>query len=305
MHYFNYYSKLTIQQIYIFIETAECESITKASEKMHISHSAVSKNILNMESTLELQLFIREKQRIRLTRAGRLLYQELEYALQKMDNAILKAGQMQSVGETVLKIGIPTGTDPALFLIDTVAKFNEKHPECRIYYEDYFYQKLPEALKKKEVDLVISYVLDTGSYQDSCVCNLLVSSPCVACLHKSSPLADKKEISLDELRSYNFLLTDQFAGSNYGKMLLSLCSKYHFAPRTEFLSHSNGVITYNIQKADEVLIADSFAINQNPDVVMVDLKGEKGGLIIAYNSEDQDTMINRFSEEACRYLESI
>ena len=303
MHYFNYYNRLTIQQIYIFIETAECESITRSSENMHISHSAVSKNIQNMETALELQLFIREKQRIRLTKAGRVLYREMKNSLQHMDSAILKASQIQSVGSSILKIGMPTGTNPSSFLIETTEHFQTLFPDCRFYYEDYFYQQLPEKLKKKEVDLVVSYVLDTKNYQDNCVCSLLVESPYVACLHKSSPLAKRKSISLDELRAYNFLITDQFAGSTYAKMLSGLCAKYRFAPKTDFLSHSNGIITYNIQKPDEVVITDSFVMNRNPDVVLVPVKNEFAGLIIAYNSDDQDSLISRFVEESCAYWE--
>lgn len=62
-------------QINCFLEAAECQSFSKAAEKIHISQPALSKNIAALEKELTVQLFERDHfQAVRLTRGGKLFY---------------------------------------------------------------------------------------------------------------------------------------------------------------------------------------------------------------------------------------
>ena len=50
-----------------FLAVAEEQSITRAAEFLHISQPTLSKQIMDLESALNKQLFIRGKKRVTLT----------------------------------------------------------------------------------------------------------------------------------------------------------------------------------------------------------------------------------------------
>ena len=65
---------MTIAQIKYFVTVAKCLSFTKAAEQLFVSQPALSRHIKNMEEELNIQLFVRTSNGIRLTPAGSSLY---------------------------------------------------------------------------------------------------------------------------------------------------------------------------------------------------------------------------------------
>src|SRR5262249_30033766 len=54
-----------------FEAAARHESFTRAAEELHVTQSAVSQQVKALEAALGLRLFNRERQRLKLTPAGR------------------------------------------------------------------------------------------------------------------------------------------------------------------------------------------------------------------------------------------
>src|SRR5688500_12937041 len=61
---------LSSHQLDAFYAVAQTGSFTKAAARLHITQPAVSQRILNLEEELETSLFVRERQKLRLTDAG-------------------------------------------------------------------------------------------------------------------------------------------------------------------------------------------------------------------------------------------
>jgi LysR family transcriptional activator of glutamate synthase operon len=68
-----------------FLETARLKSMAKASEKLNLSHPALSKQIRKMESFYGTSLFIRSAAGVALTDAGELLYQRIPHLLSELE----------------------------------------------------------------------------------------------------------------------------------------------------------------------------------------------------------------------------
>lgn len=67
-----------------FREAARMQSIAKASEALHISHTALSKQIKSLEQRFDVQLFVRTAQGVKLTDAGQILYERSGELLDRM-----------------------------------------------------------------------------------------------------------------------------------------------------------------------------------------------------------------------------
>ena len=69
---------MNIIQMKYFITAARTLSFTKAAQQLYITQPALSRQILSMEKELNLQLFIRTGRNVRLTPAGRILFERFQ-----------------------------------------------------------------------------------------------------------------------------------------------------------------------------------------------------------------------------------
>ncbi|MEV8472658.1 LysR family transcriptional regulator [Ralstonia sp. UNC404CL21Col] len=76
---------MDLRQLRYFVTVATTENIAQASERLHISASPLSRQIIRLEETLGVMLFERERKRLKLTEAGRRLLTEARALLQQAD----------------------------------------------------------------------------------------------------------------------------------------------------------------------------------------------------------------------------
>lgn len=137
MKYFNMLD-IKLSQIQIFLAAAQRESITKAAQYLHLSQSMVSKNIKYLEDTLGLYLFIRDKQHLRLTPAGRHLMEEFSDILALSQKTLEKAHTIQAGASLPVTVGLPDSSNLERIFLDTKnllqkeKKFTNFHTECQV-----------------------------------------------------------------------------------------------------------------------------------------------------------------------------
>src|SRR5260370_3261176 len=81
-----------------FEAAARYESFTRAAEELHVTQSAVSQQVKTLEAQLGVKLFNRERQRLRITPAGRDYLVEIREALDHVGAATERLMQRQSAG---------------------------------------------------------------------------------------------------------------------------------------------------------------------------------------------------------------
>jgi DNA-binding transcriptional LysR family regulator len=62
--------KYTLRQLEIFLAVARHQNISRAAKELHMSQSAASESLLNLEHTFELTLFDRVSNKLQLNAAG-------------------------------------------------------------------------------------------------------------------------------------------------------------------------------------------------------------------------------------------
>lgn len=114
-----------------FISLCDTLHFGRASEACHISPSALTRTIKQMESTLGVQLFERDNRTVRLTREGERFQTYAREALIQWDvirNSLLEEAQ-ELQGEISVYCSV---TASYSFLYDILNKFRRQHPKIEI-----------------------------------------------------------------------------------------------------------------------------------------------------------------------------
>lgn len=102
--------------------------MTLAAEELHVTHSAISRQVQHLEGLLGVALFAGPKNRMHLTEAGATLLAGLSIAFDQMDLAV------RSVADTAegpLDVSCP-GTFTMRWLIPRLYRFSDAHPGIEV-----------------------------------------------------------------------------------------------------------------------------------------------------------------------------
>lgn len=104
-------------------------SVRRAAEEMHVSHSALSRHIRQLESRLGISLFAREGNRLQLTAAGQRLLTVVQQAFGQLSEGILYLDPDNMQGEVVIAATMTISTS---WLLQLLQRFQDKYPEVQI-----------------------------------------------------------------------------------------------------------------------------------------------------------------------------
>jgi LysR family transcriptional regulator, glycine cleavage system transcriptional activator len=113
-----------------FEAAARHESFTHAAKELFLTESAISRQIATLEANLGVRLFVRVKQRVVLTRAGRLYGTQVRRALENLDRDTLSIIAHGSGGGYLELAVLPTFASQ--WLIPRFKDFNDRNPDVRV-----------------------------------------------------------------------------------------------------------------------------------------------------------------------------
>ena len=118
-------------QLDTFIKVADSGSFSKAAEAMYISAPAIIQQINLLEASCGFKLFVRSNHGVKLTSAGRSLYEDAKTIIRLSQDALNKARRLAESSETTVRIGTSLLYKCRL-LPDLWTRISEKHPELKI-----------------------------------------------------------------------------------------------------------------------------------------------------------------------------
>ncbi|SEO95623.1 DNA-binding transcriptional regulator, LysR family [Salinihabitans flavidus] len=135
----------------IFHAVADAGSLTHAGETLHLSQSAVSRQIRALEESLNTTLFHRHARGLILTEQGELLFDATTAMLKRLDAAAarIRDSEDEVFGELRVTTTIGFGT---LWLAPRLPKLYEKYPDLKI---DLMLEERVLDLPMREADLAI------------------------------------------------------------------------------------------------------------------------------------------------------
>ena len=187
-------------QLDSFIRVADSGSFSKAAEAMYISSPAIIQQINLLEASCGFKLFIRSNHGVKLTPAGRSLYEDARTIIRLSQDALNRARRLAESSETTVRIGTSLLYKCRL-LPDLWTRVSEKHPELKI-------EILPmtEYQNRGEVfsALGIQYDLFEGIYGSAgwnglCRFLELDRTPICCAVAKNHRLAGIKKLTMQDL----------------------------------------------------------------------------------------------------------
>ena len=135
----------------IFHAVADAGSLTHAGDKLHLSQSAVSRQVRALEETLNATLFHRHARGLILTEQGELLFDATVAMSKRLDAAAARIRDSEEEVFGDLRVTTTTGFG-TLFLAPRLPKLYEKYPDLRV---DLMLEERVLDLPMREADVAI------------------------------------------------------------------------------------------------------------------------------------------------------
>lgn len=185
-----------------FVEIARRGSYTAASSALHITQSALSEQILDMERELGCRLFDRGRHGARLTPHGERLLPRAESLLQAAADIEREAKQRQRSNRDSFRIAV-TMSPLLSWMPHALADLRHRYPRTDFYVEDAVTAEIFMRVTAGQVDLGIvsqhtEAQLDLSS--TGLTADLLVEDDWVVLVPDAHPFAELGRIPLENLR---------------------------------------------------------------------------------------------------------
>ena len=111
--------------------------VSRAAEALHLTQSAVSKQIKELEAWVDVPLFERSRKRLALTPAGERYEQAVRGVLAQLEAATLELITSDDGGGALHLSSLPTFA--AKWLIPRLPQFQQLHPQVTLHFVPYVY----------------------------------------------------------------------------------------------------------------------------------------------------------------------
>ena len=217
---------MELRHIRYFITVAECLNFHQAAQRLHIAQPPLSRQIRQLEESLGVQLFVRNKRRVELTKAGLAFLEEARVLMAQASHAAEAARQAQR-GETgIVKIGIASGLGGVVSRV--VFEFRKRWPDIEVERRDIFSNFQSHSIRRHEIDVgFLRPPLDHVALD----CELLYEEEFVVILPKAHRLAKRRAVRIHEIAGEPLILFDRNFSSGLYDKILGLYTRQGLSPR--------------------------------------------------------------------------
>ncbi|MFJ6216676.1 LysR family transcriptional regulator [Streptomyces sp. NPDC092296] len=222
--------EISFRQLEYFVAAAETGSVTAAAAKVHLTQSAVSTSLAELEENLGVQLFLRHARGLKLTAPGRQALTDARRLLSGVDGLRDSAREVQSSLSGTLVVGCYS-TLAAVLLPRVIADFVAKYPEVDLGFIEGSDQFLAGQLRSVSCDIALMYEGDEFRLAKDLRMTALYAAEPYVLLPADHPLAAQDGVSVADLATEPMILFDLPPGATY---FLSLFRHENVTPNVRY-----------------------------------------------------------------------
>lgn len=261
---------MTLNQLKYFIAVVRCLSFTEAAKSLFMTQPALSRQIQAMEAELGTQLFIRDKKTLKLTPGGSALYSKLPDFLRQYEEMMEDARNANRDFEGQLRIGFLDIYDASQLFPPVVEAFQRNHGGIRLTMERFSLGELPERLYEGKLDIICTYGFSLFDKPDLVTVNVQKFDSCIM-FNKDHPLANKPDLTMDDLRQERFIQLDSEASQEGYQYIANLISRGGISPKVQYVEKNDDVLLWVEMGCGIAVTSDRTVERHNPKVVIREL----------------------------------
>lgn len=267
---------MELTQIKYFVKLAEILNFTEASKALFVTQSALSISIKQLEEELHCRLFERIGKRIFLTEAGTIFLEHALQAVSSIDNGVQKINADNNVYKGKLTIGV---TFSMIEIVNAcIVKYTQKYPDVKLTVIMFTtVEEIMHNLQNNTIDIAVTY--KPKKQHSSILAIDLVSTHLSAIPGKGHPLAEKKTLTLDELRQYSFVTLLKGTHTRTMTEHFFMKNKVDIAPQIEV--NDTNLILNLVSSGHWYSILSPISVKKNYDCVAIPIEGKRETLLVS------------------------
>jgi len=177
------------------IAVADAGTITDAADQMHVSQSALSRRLQQLEADLGAQLLVRTRHGVELTDLGRQSLDEGRGIVARYDRVRQSIAEQQRLERGTVRIG-GGATATSFVLPGAIAAFQSGHPGIRFYVKEAGSREVAASVSAGDLELGILTLplADRGLDMET-----LFTDEIVPVVRADHPLATTTDLAVDDL----------------------------------------------------------------------------------------------------------
>jgi DNA-binding transcriptional LysR family regulator len=144
----------SLRQLRAFALVAERASFTQAALEMHLTPSALSVLVRELERALGTRLFDRHTRSVQLSDAGRDFYPHVQRIFNELADAVVSVEMLRDKRRGLLRVAAPQLMASTL-MPPVMADYRARYPDVQIKLSDTMPDRLLEGLLAGEVELAV------------------------------------------------------------------------------------------------------------------------------------------------------
>ena len=245
---------MELRMLKVFLTIAKEENITRAAGLLHVTQPTLSRQLMQLEEELGVQLFRRSNHSMALTEEGMLLRRRAQEIVDLTEEVVEEFAHRDKELSGVISIGCGE-TQNMIFLAQYMQEFREMHPAVQFHVYTAIADEIKERIEKGRLDMgLLLEPVDLGKYN---YIRMPYKERWGALVWEGSPLQEKEEVTARELSELPLIMVHRESVRNE---LENWCGPYY--EKLEVAATYNLFLNAAYMVRERVGAALCFQVNQ-------------------------------------------
>ncbi|RKR14290.1 DNA-binding transcriptional LysR family regulator [Maribacter vaceletii] len=280
-------NQIELRQLRYFIVLAEILHFRKAAEGLSISQSALSQQILLLESIVGTKLFERNNRNVSLSTSGELFLMEAKKIIKQVDSSVQNWILQNEGKKGALKIGF-VASAMQQYLPPILKSFDEEHPKIKLQLEELTNIDQLKHLEENTIDIGF---MRSNMVNSSILLKPIFKEHFTLVLPQEHAITKANFKNIGQLSEAPFILFPNENSPLYYQQILNLCANHGFSPKITHKSIHAPTIFRLVENGMGIsIIPNSLRDNFNYKVRFIELKNipQKTELYAAWNKNNDN-----------------
>ena len=269
----------------------------RASEKLHITQPALSKQIKKLEERLGLTLFDRHNRKVELTEAGKFLQSQASNLLDNWKKDIGHAKQLQKGIAGSLRIGY-VGSAIQFLTHQLLTTIRDRFPDIQFELQEMGNFRQIQWLEEQQLDM--GFIRTEGEIPG--LESLVVQRDHFCLVTPKGFLKSNQSITpdfLNSLKEEEFILFDSTYSPTYYERVMQIFNLAGFGPRISHKTvHAHTIYNLVENNFGLAIVPDSlrFGFSFEIDFIPLDQFPQRASLRLAWNKKNKNRILGQSLE---------